>query len=47
VEQAVHSSGQTASAVVLALPGGAGLELNDINQVALAAALLRALAKPC
>ena len=47
VEQAVHSSGQTASAVVLALPGGAGLELNDINQVALAAALLRALAKTC
>ena len=47
VEQAVHSGGQTLSAVVLALPGGARLELQGLNQVALAAALLRELAKPC
>jgi hypothetical protein len=35
------------SLVVLRLPGGAQLELADLKQVTLAAALLRALEKPC
>ena len=35
------------SVVVLRLPGGAQLELADLKQVPLAAALLRALEKPC
>jgi hypothetical protein len=33
--------------VILRLPGGAQLELTDSKQVALTAALLRALEKPC
>lgn len=33
--------------VVLQLPGGARLHIHQANQVALAAALLRALEKPC
>src|SRR5882724_8534643 len=36
-----------ASMVVLRLPGGAQLELADLKQVPLAAALVRALEKPC
>ena len=35
------------SVVVLRLPGGAQLELADLKQVPLAAALVRALDKPC
>jgi len=35
------------SMVVLRLPGGAQLELADLKQVPLAAALVRALEKPC
>jgi hypothetical protein len=35
------------SVVVLRLPGGAQLELADLKQVPLAAALVRALEKPC
>lgn len=35
------------TALVLHLPGGARLELVEVNQVALVAALLRALTKPC
>jgi hypothetical protein len=34
-------------ALVLELPGGAKVQINDAKQAALAAALLRALAKPC
>ena len=33
--------------MVLELPGGAKVQINDAKQAALAAALLRALAKPC
>ena len=33
--------------LVLQLPGGARLEISDVRQVALAAALMRALQKPC
>ena len=35
------------SVVVLRLPGGVQLELADLKQVPLVAALLRALEKPC
>jgi hypothetical protein len=35
------------SVMVLRLPGGAQIELADLKQVPLAAALLRALEKPC
>ena len=43
VEQAQGSAG----VAVLHLPGGARLEIRDGQQVAVAAALLRALAQPC
>lgn len=43
VEQAQGSTG----VAVLHLPGGARLEIHDGKQVAVAAALLRALAQPC
>ena len=43
VEQAQGSAG----VAVLHLPGGARLEIHDVKQVAVAAALLRALAQPC
>jgi AraC-like DNA-binding protein len=46
VEQAVQAGGPTAPTVMLALPGGARLEINHINQIALAAASLQALARP-
>jgi hypothetical protein len=36
-----------ASVVILRLPGGAQLDLADLKQLPLAAALLRALEKPC
>jgi hypothetical protein len=48
--QAVVEEAQTAgeqSGVVLQLPGGARLPIRQANQVVLAAALLRALEKPC
>jgi hypothetical protein len=35
------------SVMILRLPGGAQIELADLKQVPLAAALLRALEKPC
>jgi hypothetical protein len=35
------------SGLILRLPGGSQIELGDLKQVPLAAALLRALAKPC
>lgn len=35
------------SSLVLALPGGATVQINDLKQVELAAALLRALGQPC
>jgi hypothetical protein len=45
VEQAQAPGEQ--SGVVLQLPGGARLQITQASQVALAAALLRALEKPC
>jgi len=41
------AGGQNPSVLVLELPGGARAEINDLQQVAWAAELLRALAKPC
>ncbi|MGA3282904.1 MAG: IS66 family insertion sequence element accessory protein TnpB [Verrucomicrobiota bacterium] len=35
------------SPLVLELPGGAEVQINDVQQAVLAAALVRALAKPC
>lgn len=46
VEQAKNPGGQSQPALVLALPGGARMEITDLKQVMLAAALLRALEKP-
>jgi transposase-like protein len=45
VEQALASDGK--SPLALELPGGARLEIGDVKQVPLAAALLRALHQPC
>ena len=47
VEAAQPSGGKNPLALVLELPGGAEAEIGDVKQVALAAALLRALAKLC
>lgn len=41
------AQGGTSSALILQLPGGARLEVNNTPQAALAAELIRALAKPC
>ncbi|MDB6112975.1 MAG: hypothetical protein JWR69_4725 [Pedosphaera sp.] len=47
VEQAQSSVGPKASSVRLHLPGGAHIELADVKQMPLAAALLHSLEKPC
>jgi hypothetical protein len=47
VEQAQSSGGPGQSAVLVQLPGGARVELADLKQVRLVAALLRTLEKPC
>lgn len=47
VEQAQNPVAQSASSVVLRLPGGAQIELADRKQIPMAAALVRALAQPC
>jgi transposase-like protein len=47
VEAAQPSGGKNPLALVLELPGGVKAEIRDAKQVALAAELLRALAKPC
>jgi hypothetical protein len=39
--------GSAGTLVVLRLAGGAQMELSDLKQVPLAAALIRALAQPC
>jgi hypothetical protein len=39
--------GGTSSSLVLQLPGGARLEIQNLQQAALAAELVRSLAKPC
>jgi transposase-like protein len=45
--EAVVEQAQPSAALVVELPGGARMEVRDANQAALAAALLRSLAKPC
>jgi transposase-like protein len=45
VEAANDLDGKSSTVLVLELPGGARLEIGDVNQVPLAAALLRSL--PC
>ena len=47
VSQAQAAGGYRASGLVLVLPGGVRAELTDQQHVALAAELVRALAKPC
>lgn len=47
VEAAQPAGGKNPLPLVLEWPGGAKAEIGDVKQVALAAELLRALAKPC
>jgi hypothetical protein len=47
VEQVRNPGVATASLVILRLPGGTQVELGDVQQIPLAAALVRALAQPC
>ena len=47
VEKAKTSGLATTPALIVALPGGAHMEIGDAHQAALAALLLRSLAKPC
>ncbi len=47
VEAAQSSGGTNLLALVLELPGGAKVQIADVTQAALAAALLRELARPC
>jgi hypothetical protein len=47
VVQEAQGSATHRAAVVLRLPGGTQMELADVTQVPLVAALVQALAKPC
>jgi hypothetical protein len=47
VEQAQDLGGQGSKVLVLRLPGGANVEISDLEQAALAGALVRALAPSC
>ena len=47
VEKAKTSGLPGAAALIVALPGGARMEIGDAHQAALAALLLRSLAQPC
>jgi hypothetical protein len=47
VEQAQNPAAPAASSVLLRLPGGTQLELEDLKQIPMAAALVRELARPC
>jgi transcriptional regulator with XRE-family HTH domain len=47
VEQAQNPVPHASSSVVLRLPGGTQIELADVKQIPMAAALVRALAQPC
>jgi hypothetical protein len=48
VEQTLRGAGPSAvSPVVLRWPGGGQIEITDVKQIPLAAALVRALAQPC
>lgn len=46
LEPAPTPAGPSAAALVVLLPGGARMEMTDVQQVPLAAALVRALAQP-
>ena len=47
VEQAQKSGVQNQGVLVLQLPGGVRVEIADVKQATLAAAVVRALAQPC
>jgi hypothetical protein len=47
VERGQNPGAQSQPVLVVALPGGARVEIADLKQVALAAALVRALQSPC
>jgi hypothetical protein len=47
VVEKARTGGKGGLALVLELPGGARVEINDVKQVSLAVALLRALESPC
>jgi hypothetical protein len=47
VEQGQTSGGKRPLALVVELPGGARVEISEVKQIPLAAALVRALAQPC
>jgi|SRR5690348_6928291 len=47
VEGTPNLGGKNPLPMVIELPGGARLEIREVHQIALAAVLLRALAKPC
>jgi len=47
VEQAQPPAAHASSAVILRWPGGAQIELTDVKQIPVAAALVRILAQPC
>jgi hypothetical protein len=47
LEAVVEPGGGNQSPLVLEMPGGAKVQINNVKEAVLAAALLRALAKPC
>ena len=47
VEQAQSAGDQNHEGLVVELPGGARVQIREVRQAILAAALLRALEKPC
>lgn len=47
VEEAQNERPQSAGTLTLELPGGARMHIHQVNQAPLAAALIRALEKPC
>src|SRR5438093_5810569 len=47
VAEAQNPGSPSQTALVLELPGGARVQIGEVKQVALAAALVRALAQPC
>ena len=47
LEAVVEQNSDDKSPLVLEMPGGAKVQINNVKEAVLAAALLRALAKPC
>lgn len=47
VQEARQAGGETAEEIVVEVPGGGRVQINNSRQVVLAAALLRELEKPC